>query len=149
MSSKKKRTAVIDADMVIWRSSFASEREIKWDDDIWTLQADMDEMKSIVDESVDYIQTTTEADDYFMVFSDKRNFRYDIFPDYKSNRKDKRKPLGLKALMEWCFEEHNGICKNNLEADDVVGMMCCGRDDRVAVSGDKDFGTLNCECLIF
>ena len=77
----KKRTAVIDADMVIWRSSFASEREIKWDDDIWTLQSDMDEMKSIVDESVDYIQTTTEADDYFMVFSDKRNFRYDIFPE--------------------------------------------------------------------
>ena len=46
----EKRTAVIDGDMVVWRSAFASEQEIKWDDDIWTLQTDMNEMKSIVDE---------------------------------------------------------------------------------------------------
>ena len=145
----KKRTAVIDGDMVIWRSAFASEQEIKWDDDIWTLQTDMNEMKSIVDETIDYIQTATETDDYVMAFSDNRNFRYDIFPGYKANRKGKRKPLGIKAIKEWCYSKRNGFYKNNLEADDVIGMMCCGKKDKVAVSGDKDFGTLNCEWFNF
>ena len=145
----EKRTAVIDGDMVVWRSAFASEQEIKWDDDIWTLQTDMNEMKSIVDETIDYIQTQTDTDDYQMVFSDSRNFRYDIFPEYKANRKGKRKPLGIKAVKEWCYKKRNGYYKHNLEADDVIGMMCCGKKNMVAVSGDKDFGTLNCEWFNF
>ena len=145
----EKRTAVIDGDMVVWRSAFASEQEIKWDDDIWTLQTDMNEMKSIVDETIDYIQTQTDTDDYQMVFSDSRNFRYDIFPEYKANRKGKRKPLGIKAVKEWCYKKRNGYHKHNLEADDVIGMMCCGKKHMVAVSGDKDFGTLNCEWFNF
>jgi DNA polymerase-1 len=145
----KKRTAVIDADMVVYRAGFASEQEIKWEDDIWTLHSSEADMKVIVNDMVEYAVDQTKASDYLMVFSDKRNFRYDIFPEYKANRKGKRKPLGLASITDWAFNNHNGVRKNNLEADDVIGMMCCGREDMVAVSGDKDFGTLNCEWFNF
>ena len=149
MSSKKKRTAVIDGDMVVYRAGFASEQEIKWDDDIWTLQSSEPEMKVIIDDMIEYAVDQTQSDAYLMVFSDSRNFRYSIFPDYKANRKDKRKPLGIKAITEWAFKNHNGVRKNNLEADDVIGMLCCTNENYVAVSGDKDFGTLNCEWFNF
>jgi len=139
-----KQTAVIDGDMIVYRSAFSSEKECQWDEDIWTLQTSMSDMKNIVDETMNSILRSTECDDYIVVFSDKTNFRYEIFPDYKANRKGKRKPLALKEITKWVFENHKGICWKNLEADDVVGMLCCSNSNYVAVSGDKDFYTLPC-----
>ena len=133
----KKRTAVIDGDMVVYRAGFASEQEIKWDDDIWTLQSSEPEMKVIIDDMIEYAVDQTQSDAYLMVFSDSRNFRYSIFPDYKANRKDKRKPLGIKAITEWAFKNHNGVRKNNLEADDVIGMLCCTNENYVALIFSK------------
>tara|TARA_R100001594_G_scaffold146781_2_gene198708 strand:+ start:6489 stop:7253 length:765 start_codon:yes stop_codon:yes gene_type:complete len=144
-----KRTAVIDGDMVVYRAGFASEHAVRWEDDIWTLQSCESDMKSIIDEMIEDATHKTEAEDYLMVFSDKRNFRYDIFPKYKANRKGKRKPLGINSITEWAFKTHNGVRKNNLEADDVIGMLCCTKENYVAVSGDKDFGTLPCEWFNF
>ena len=140
----KKQTAVIDGDMVVYRAAFSSERECQWDEDVWTLQTSMSDMKNIIDEIIDSILRATECEDYIMVFSDKTNFRYEIFPDYKANRKNKRKPVALKQITKWFFENRNGICWKNLEADDVIGIMCCNNDQYVAVSGDKDFYTLPC-----
>jgi DNA polymerase-1 len=145
----KKRTAVIDGDMIVYRAGFSSERETKWNDDIWTLQSSENEMQEIVNELIDYILEQTKADDYLMAFSSDRNFRYNLFPDYKANRKTKRKPLGIKSITNWVLENHNGIQWNNVEADDVAGMLCAGNPDMVAVSGDKDFATIPCEWFNF
>ena len=90
----KKRIAAIDGDMVVYRAGFASETEIKWEDDIWTLQSSEPEMKVIVDDMIEYAVDQTQAVEYVMVFSDKRNFRYNIYPEYKANRKGKRKRAG-------------------------------------------------------
>ena len=144
-----KRIAAIDGDMIVYRAGFASEQEIKWEDDIWTLHSSEADMKVIVQDMIDYSIDQTKSDDYVMVFSDARNFRYNVFPDYKANRKNKRKPLGIASITQWAFENHNGIRKHNLEADDVIGMLCCSNDNYVAVSGDKDFGTLDCEWFNF
>lgn len=145
----KKRTAVIDGDMIVYRAGFSSEREIKWSDDIWTLQSSEKEMQIIINDLINYIVEQTEAEDYLMAFSSARNFRYQLFPEYKANRKTKRKPLGIKSITNWSMENHNGIMWNNVEADDVAGMLCSNNPDMVAVSGDKDFGTLPCEWFNF
>ena len=88
-----KRTAIIDGDMIVYRSAFASEQEVKWEDDIWTLHSCEADMKVIIDETIDSIVDLTKCEEYMVVVSDSRNFRYNIFPDYKANRKTKRKPL--------------------------------------------------------
>ena len=144
-----KRTAVIDGDMIVYRAGFSSEREIKWSDDIWTLQSSEKEMQVIINDLVDYIVEQTEAEEYIMAFSSSTNFRYELFPDYKSNRKTKRKPLGLKDLIKWSIKNHNGIMWDNVEADDVAGILCSNKPNMVAVSGDKDFATLPCEWFNF
>ena len=145
----KKRTAVIDGDMIVYRAGFSSERETKWNDDIWTLQSSEKEMQIIINDLVDYILEQTEVDDYLMAFSSPRNFRYKLFPEYKANRKTKRKPLGIESITNWSLYNHNGIQWNNVEADDIAGMLCAGNPDMVAVSGDKDFATIPCEWFNF
>ncbi len=144
-----KRTAAIDGDMIIYKAGFASEVETRWSDAIWTLHSSEDQMKLIVDDMMEYIIDTVEADDYCVVFSDQKNFRHELFSEYKANRKNKRKPLGLQALQDWMFGHYNGKRWKNLEADDVIGMLCSKQDNMVAVSGDKDFGTLPCEWFNF
>jgi len=72
--------------------------------------------------------------------TDTNNFRKDVLPTYKANRKDKRKPMVLNALRQYVMEKHNGVIWKNLEADDVLGIMATEPTDekRIVVSIDKD-----------
>ena len=38
-------TAIIDADILLYRSMTYAEQEINWHDNVWTLYADIDEAK--------------------------------------------------------------------------------------------------------
>ena len=136
-------TLIVDGDMLAYRAAFASEYETKWDDDHWTLLSSETEMKAEVERFFENLSKTLRSDDILPVFSPRENFRLDIFPAYKANRKDKRKPLGLRWLVQWIQSKYNGIMAENMEADDLIGILCTRNPTKtVAVSGDKDFGTL-------
>lgn len=139
----KMKTLFIDGDMLAYRSAFSNEIETKWDDDIWTLHTDVQMSLSYFDDFITSMVKKLGATDYYLVFSPKTNFRYDLFPSYKGNRKNKRKPLALKAIIEEVKKRHIFMLWNNIEADDLIGIMCTGDpDNTIAVSGDKDFATL-------
>lgn len=142
-------TAIIDGDMIVYRAAFGSETEIRWEDDIFTLHMNINEAYQKVDESIEKILNKTGTRAYQMAFSDSFTFRHELEPNYKANRKDKRKPLGLKALIGEVFDRHNGIKFPNLEADDLIGIVCTENKDYIACSGDKDFGTLPCKWYNF
>lgn len=143
MKETKNKLLVIDADVVLYRSAFLCEEEIKWADDIWTLQSNFNEAKSIVIHQIDDIKKTLSSDNFVLAFSDRSTFRHDMWPDYKGNRKDKRKPLGISDLKKWMVDTFKSVIMPNLEADDVCGILCTrDPENTVAVSIDKDFGTL-------
>lgn len=141
--------AIIDGDMVVYRAAAGSEREIKWDDDVFTLHLDMNEARDKVATALDTILTTLNTTKYSMVFSPSKNFRHEICNTYKINRANKRKPLGYRYLVQDIFENFNGIRFPNIEADDTIGILCTTDDSCVAVSGDKDFATLPCRWYNF
>lgn len=133
----------IDGDMVAYRAAFASEYETKWDEDHWTLLSSETEMKREVETFFEHTRNRLGSDALTPVFSPSTNYRYGLFPEYKASRKGKRKPLGLKWLMGWMVETYGGIVAENMEADDLIGILCTeDPKNTVAVSGDKDFGTL-------
>lgn len=133
----------IDGDMVAYRAAFASEYETKWDDDHWTLLCSERDMKWEVKTFFNNVRYKLDSDDLTPVFSPSSNYRYELFPEYKASRKGKRKPLGLKWLIGWMKESFGGITADNMEADDWIGILCTKEPKKtVAVSGDKDFGTL-------
>jgi DNA polymerase-1 len=134
---------IIDGDMFLYRASFSTEVEIKWDEDTWTLHSSEKESQHSFDSCLMSVVNKLEKDaEFILAFSDTENYRYDIFPNYKSNRRNTRKPLGLKALREWAIESYDSRVFPRLEADDVCGIMATEDPTFVAVSGDKDFGTL-------
>jgi DNA polymerase-1 len=134
---------IIDGDMFLYRASFSTEVEIKWDEDTWTLHSSEKESQHSFDSCLMSVVNKLDKDaEFILAFSDTANYRYDIFPNYKSNRKNTRKPLGLKALREWAIESYDSRVFPRLEADDVCGIMATEDPTFVAVSGDKDFGTL-------
>ena len=137
---------LVDGDMIAFRAASATEEAIKWNDDYWTLMCDVDQAKNVFMQHIEQLLNHVECDEVHLAFSGGRCFRHDINPLYKSNRKDKRKPMALKELIEWCRKKWTSFVWDNLEADDVIGIMATmPNTNYVVVSGDKDFRTIPCE----
>ena len=137
----KKKVLLIDGDILIYKIATANEVNTHWGDGLWTLHCDEKKCKFEVDAHIDELGSTFEADDYVCALTDKNNFRKDILPSYKDNRKQRRKPMVLNVLREYIMKKHNGVMWKNLEADDVMGIMATEphpTEDRIIVSIDKD-----------
>ena len=147
---QKKKVLLIDGDILLYKIAMNNEVETHWGDDLWTLHSDAKICKADVDLVIDDLGASLEADDYVIALTDSKNFRKDVLPSYKDNRKDKRKPLALKELREYVIKKHNGVVWNNLEADDVMGIMATEPTDeeRIVVTIDKDLKTVPCNLSV-
>ena len=144
---KKKRVLVIDGDILLYKIALNNEIDTHWGDGLWTLHCDEKVCKADVDAVIDDLGSSLSADDYVVTLTDANNFRKDVLPSYKSNRREKRKPMVLKALRKYVMEKHNGVSWKNLEADDVMGIMATEpslNEERIVVSIDKDLRTVPC-----
>lgn len=134
---------VIDGDILCYTAAAAVEKPIHWGDDFWTLHADLSEAKSRVDIDIVEFVERLNGSSYTVCFSDQANFRKLLYPEYKSNRKDQRKPVVFSALREYIMECWPCVRWKFLEADDVMGIMATDpRKDVVIVSADKDMKTI-------
>ena len=137
------KTLFLDGDMLAYRAAFSNEVETKWEDAVWTLHTDVNASLAYCDDFIESMCTKFSTEDYFIVFSPKTNFRFELFPDYKGNRKNKRKPLALSELKKQIRKRHTFMMQDNMEADDLIGIMCTqDPKNTIALSGDKDFATL-------
>jgi len=142
----RKKVLLIDGDILLYKIAMNNEVETHWGDGLWTLHSDANICKADVDLVIDDLGASLEADDYVVALTDSKNFRKDVLPTYKNNRKDKRKPLALKELREYVIKKHRGIVWDNLEADDVMGIMATEptEEERIVVTIDKDLKTVPC-----
>jgi len=136
----RKRVLLIDGDILIYKIATMNEVSTHWGDGLWTLHCDLNVCKNDVENEIEKLGADLEADDYIMALTDTHNFRKDVMPTYKANRKDKRKPMVLNALRDYVMEKLNGVIYKNLEADDVLGIMATEptEEERIIVSIDKD-----------
>ena len=143
---QKKKVLLIDGDILLYKIAMNNEVETHWGDGLWTLHSDANICKADVDLVIDDLGASLEADDYVVALTDSKNFRKDVLPTYKDNRKDKRKPLALKELREYVIKKHKGVVWDNLEADDVMGIMATEptEEERIVVTIDKDLKTVPC-----
>lgn len=142
--------ALIDGDMILYRACYSAEKEIRWDDDIFTVHADFSELKSSFVGLIDYIEEELNASEIIISFSDRVTFRHQMYPLYKANRQNKRSPLGLGDLREWVCDNYETALWHNMEADDVLGIMgSMDQENSIIVSADKDFETVPCKWFNF
>lgn len=140
-----KRTLLIDGDILLYVESSAVEIEMDWGDDWWTLHGDAREAKERVDIWVADIKELLEADDVILTLTDNANWRKDVLPTYKANRKGKRKPVVYNELKRYAIDTYKTALYPTLEADDVMGILQtdpANDNDTVIVSEDKDMMTI-------
>lgn len=85
-----------------------------------------------------------ETDDVLLCLSAGRNFRYDVDPTYKANRKGTRKPSCYNEVVKRACDTWPSFSHPGLEADDVLGIFATRDANTILVSEDKDMKTIPC-----
>lgn len=144
---------LIDGDILAYKASSSVQKDIDWGDGLFTCHAYLDDaieqFRSLLDNILFTLKENTMNDysisDMVFFFSDVDNFRKHYLPEYKSNRRNIRKPTCYKALVEWVYNNHEYTAVKPikyLEADDVIGIYATTYPDTIIVSMDKDFKTI-------
>lgn len=145
MARRRKRTLLVDADILCYMVSTQAEVPTRWDDDLWTLHSDLKEVKEKFIDLIYYYQEITMCTDIVLAWTHKQNFRKKILPSYKANRNDTRKPLCYGPLKKYASEEFKSYEKPWLEGDDVLGILQTSsviNGDKVTLTKDKDLRTV-------
>lgn len=130
---------LIDGDILVYRAIASVEKEIEFEEDIWVMSTDLAEARSAFKTQLDNILDSVEHGSYKLCLTDTENFRKTVYPEYKSNRKKTRKPMGFRPFRKWVMDTQPIIIKPTLEADDVMGIIATKPwVDAIIVSADKD-----------
>jgi len=150
--TSKRPMLLMDADVLRYQLAFSNTTTIDWNGDGNTVEAVQPERAKA--ELEDYIGDLIEkfgARDYILTLSCKRgNFRKEIYPAYKDNRKTKPKPALWHVLDDFVYEAFADKIVEIpwLEGDDVLGLLATHPNparapgNRIVVSIDKDMQTL-------
>jgi 5'-3' exonuclease len=149
-----KRVLLIDGDVLVYKTAFASEKVIDWGDGLITLHSKVDEAADSIDAQIAHIKDVLKGDELVVALTchETVNFRKEFFPQYKENRTEKRKPIAWKAMRQHLLEKYDAKTKPNLEADDILGILSTklgpiapglpAVTEKIIVSIDKDFKTI-------
>ena len=143
-------TLLIDADWLIYSSCCSCEQDIKWDENLHTLHCDERDIHEMIDSRIEYYQNIADdKTDVVMCFTEYPTFRHEIFPEYKANRKNKRKPLALYGIVKQIQQRYESVSYTGLEGDDVLGLLATSKkySNSIVVSPDKDMKTIPCTLI--
>ena len=137
---------LLDTDILLYKAASSAEQEVDWGDDVWSLFTDLNDAKKSFQYQVEQIYEATKSKEATFCMTDHSgNFRKEVDPSYKSNRKGSRKPVGYVALCNWVRDTYKTITKPMLEADDCMGILATKPENIgkcIIVSDDKDMRTV-------
>ena len=129
---------LIDADFIVYKSCAAAEDEIDWGDDVILVTSKFSEALKNVRRELDRIAINFAANaKMILFFSDSKNFRKKIYPDYKGHR-NRKKPCGYRRIISELAKSYEVIRMPELEADDAMGIYATANPGNIIVSPDKD-----------
>ncbi|TAE75125.1 MAG: hypothetical protein EAZ84_09935 [Verrucomicrobia bacterium] len=139
------RVLLIDADILAYKATSANQKKYDWGDGVVSTSADFTTAKRTARDTINALMDDLKADEMIVCLSDDvNNFRKEIYPAYKTNRKGTERPQYLYDLKEWLADKYPTRITANLEADDVMGILATepSVDERIMVSEDKDMMTV-------
>ena len=130
---------LIDADYIVYKCCAAAETEVDWGDDVIVVTSKFSEALAAVKRDLTKIKQSFLWDDteFILFFSDSKNFRKEIFGEYKGHR-NRKKPCGYKRVIRELANQYEVIKMPTLEADDAMGIYATQHPGNVIVSPDKD-----------
>jgi DNA polymerase-1 len=130
---------LIDADELLYKACAAAEYDMEMGG-AHVLMSDFATAQRIFCDQEARICDALDGTEITMALTDSKNFRKDILPTYKANRKKTRKPLAYARLVEWVRDEYVTMERPGLEADDILGIFHGDYD--YIVASDKDLLTI-------
>ena len=130
---------LIDADYIVYKCCAAAETEVDWGDDVIVVTSKFSEAMAAVKRDLTKIKQSFLWDDteFILFFSDSKNFRKEIFEEYKGHR-NRKKPCGYRRVIRELANQYEVIKMPTLEADDAMGIYATQHPGNVIVSPDKD-----------
>lgn len=125
--------ALLDGDIYAFRAAASAE-----DSDLWIACARVDKM---INDTLDELGIGTELELYL---TGKGNFRYEVYPEYKGNRKGKPRPKWEQAVKTYLEDQWQAETVHGMEADDALGIAQCAsaKDKSIIASIDKDLNQI-------
>lgn len=134
-----KRTAAIDADLLLWKFGYRNEKNFAWDNGASSSMTDLTMALKETRDFIEDIRQTTRSEETILCFTHFNNYRYNVLPTYKHNRKDAVYPQLYRSLKDWLLMDYETMVVDPLEADDVLGIMATTYPDRFVICTiDKD-----------
>ena len=147
--------ALIDSDSLIYKHASLNQEVTEWDEDTVTITSDLPKAIYEFDKNIADIVEATDADDYLLVLSPRKTFRYDILDTYKGNRKPPKYPLELlKPLREHatkalkthtpCYVEADDYCVWKMYEEPNEWVLChIDKDLNQAIGAHYNYRNLN------
>ena len=129
---------LIDADYIVYKCCAACETEIDYGEDVIFVTSNYSDAYKAVTRDISNIQNQFgNFAKPILFFSDSKNFRKKISPDYKGHR-NRKKPCGYKRVIRDLRINYEVIVMKTLEADDAMGIYATAHPGNTIVSPDKD-----------
>ena len=129
---------LIDADYIVYKCCAACETEIDYGEDVIFVTSNYSDAYKAVTRDISNIQHQFgNFAKPILFFSDSKNFRKKISPDYKGHR-NRKKPCGYKRVIRDLRINYEVIVMKTLEADDAMGIYATAHPGNTIVSPDKD-----------
>jgi len=129
---------LVDADFIVYKCCASCETEIDFGDDVIVVTSQFSEAMKCVERDLKRIRENFfDVDEMILFFSDSRNFRKEICPDYKGHR-NRKKPCGYKRVIKELGNRYEVIKLPTLEADDAMGIYATDYPGSIICSPDKD-----------
>jgi DNA polymerase-1 len=130
---------LIDADYIVYKSCAGAEDEIDFGDDVILVISKFSEAMNNVLRELNKIKNEFlwDTPELVLFFSDSRNFRKKIYPEYKGHR-NRKKPCGYRRVISDLQKTYEVVRMPELEADDAMGIYATANPGNIIVSPDKD-----------
>jgi len=151
LADRMKRVILLDTDIPIYQIAAVNEEAISFDggETVTYDPGEWDDVTKQLDESMESLMDTLHADRLICCLSEPvsaNNWRKQILPSYKSNRKATRTPEYRQPLSDYIEEKYECFKRPTLEGDDVMGILATHPDivkgEKIIVSIDKDMKTI-------
>lgn len=130
------RLAIIDGDHICYLVAHVKKDDLP----IYPNGKPIDLLISQTDDYLKNILIDVEADKFIGCLTIGKCFRYDIYPEYKANRKDKPKMPYISLVKEYLKDKYGFIFHKNYEADDLCHTLRknYSQFNPIVISPDKD-----------
>lgn len=139
---------LIDGDEIAHKASVVVQDDLDWGGGDISSHADYNEAARLAIELISEWRDAYGCNEVEVVIalSDHENFRKDLLPTYKANRKGP-KPIQYQPIRELLNDNYQTFVMPRLEADDVLGILAThpaylADPDKIICSIDKDMATL-------